>query len=107
MSFVYLVGGGYCERCKRICENRRKRARKTKIVKPAYLKYVRYHPTATVTPGWDGSDSPVVVPRVPTVWDYNRTAANRLRSVMATPKVPAMPATVVAVSNPRKRKASD
>lgn len=113
MPYVYLLGAGssYCERCKEICEKRRKRSTRTTRVKrpkPAHLQYVRYYPGTVVPAGWDGSDKPNTVTRIPDYWTYDRAVSSRQPSVVVPVATSGENTTVVAVPRLlRKRKASD
>ncbi|QIJ58776.1 hypothetical protein [psittacine adenovirus 6] len=117
MSYIYLLGTGYCERCTQICGRRRARQVKPrrekplpKKEKPLTLKYVRYFPGTSVTPGWNGTDKPVVVPRVPAYWTYAgalaRRTANNMGSVPVVPVTPALPVPANSTVS-RKRKHVD
>ncbi|QHB43569.1 MAG: hypothetical protein [psittacine adenovirus 7] len=111
MTFVYLLGAGYCERCKQICGRRSRRTRQAvKKEKPVTLKYVRYPAGTVVTPGWNGVDKPAVIPRIPAYWTYAGAMAKRAANNMGV--VSAMPAAVpLSVSTntklSRKRKHVD
>lgn len=114
MPIYYLTGGAsdYCEQCWKICgrapRKRRKPAtRLQKPVKPAHLKYVRYHPTAVVTPGWSGYPEPRDPVRIPAYRTY--ATAVSLRNLRAMDAVPASAEVggVVQLRVGRKRKAAD
>ncbi|AAC64542.1 ORF4 [Turkey adenovirus 3] len=114
MPFFYLVGAGsaYCERCKEVCEKRRKRSTtrttRTKRSKPSHLQYVRYYPGTVVPVGWDGTDKPVTVTRIPDYWTYDRAVSSRQSNTVVPVNTSGENPTVVAVPRLlRKRKASD
>lgn len=109
---MYLLGAGYCERCKQLCSvKRRKRTSTTtttRKAKPAHLKYVQYYPGTVVTPGWDGVDRPTTVPRIPAYWTYARAVANRdARRGDITPLVPSNQTIAAMPVVSRKRKIMD
>ncbi|ADP30812.1 hypothetical protein SPSAdV-1_gp02 [Skua adenovirus 1] len=104
MSYV-LLGSG----CKQICgcTPRRRASRKkstSRRQKPAYLKYVRYHPNTVVTPGWDGRDVPAVVPRIPAYWTYAGAVARRNARRVVVPASGPQTVGVAVVPVSRKRK---
>lgn len=102
MSYVYLVGTG----CKQICGYvpRRRKKVTTRRTKPAHLKYVRYHPSAIVTPGWDGNDQPAVIPRIPAYWSYAGAIARRNARLSGLPANRTQSVAVAVVPTTRKRK---
>lgn len=109
---VIMMGGcsDFCQRCWKICGRASKKRLRpaTRRKKPSHLKYVRYHPTTVVTPGWSGRDEPVPVVRVPEYRSYATAVALRnsrpVVPVAVTPEVASVSG--VPVSG-RKRKSPD
>lgn len=122
-----LYGGcsDFCDRCWTICGRapRKKRKKSAKpapsslavikpvlskpLQKPAHLKYVRYHPSAVVSPAWRGDTELVPLLRRPS---FARLASavdvGNVRALVPAGVNPNV-GQVVAVSGRRKRKASD
>lgn len=111
MRYYLLCGSGaiYCETCRKLCGRAPKKKvtrRAVKKGKPSHLQYVRYHPTAVVTPGWTGSDTAVPVPRIPAYRTYARAVALRNMSSMDhSPSVADVGGVPVLLRMGRKRKA--
>lgn len=105
MTYVYLVGAGYCERCKQICG--RQRSKRVTRGKPTTLKYVRYSPGTIVTPGWNGISQPSVVPRIPAYWSYAGAVARRNARANVVVPVVTQDSGMVISRVSRKRKSSD
>lgn len=104
MTVMYLLGAGCKQMCGYVPRRRtRKRVNSTRS-KPAHLKYVRYHPSTIVTPGWDGTDQPVVAPRIPAYWTYAGAVARRnaRRVNMSANRNQNVAVAVIPVSRKRK-----
>ncbi|AEC32096.1 hypothetical protein [Raptor adenovirus 1] len=102
MSYVYLIGRGVTRR-----RTTKRKSSAGRRARPAHLKYVRYHPNTVVTAGWDGTDQPAVIPRIPAYWTYAGAVARRNARRVVMPAVVPQTTGIVLTTVPdgrRKRK---